>query len=375
MTTPADIAGAITRRVERRLYCTQENWPHAFPVRLGSQRALEADPITTFDADNVMRAWAERHGCRIETVTRRVGTPVDLVARVVVPDEATALHAAGREVRARRELVVARMRMVCARFGVDGTQAMAVVKMLSGESDVDFELFVRAAQWFATHRDLIAGMTAREVPLPGFSAKWLKASRSRRRRAICTLLGWSELPLRERPGELRYRYLDEACAAWPERLATAPVSAPEAPIDTVLVVENKDTYQAIPAMPCTMGVFGSGFTVTRLRTLLPWCAGDGVRVVYWGDMDADGLEILARLRATGVACASLCMDRETYDAYEPFGTTLDAHGSLIPPCEPKEGLCLTDEEYAFYRALCTGALPYPRVEQERIPIAQALARL
>ncbi|MDY3689800.1 MAG: DUF2220 family protein [Bifidobacterium pseudolongum] len=315
MTTPADIAGAITRRVERRLYCTQENWPHAFPVRLGSQRALEADPITTFDADNAMRAWAERHGCRIETVTRRVGTPVDLVARVVVPDEATALHAAGREVRARRELVVARMRMVCARFGVDGTQAMAVVKMLSGESDVDFELFVRAAQWFATHRDLIAGMTAREVPLPGFSAKWLKASRSRRRRAICTLLGWSELPLRERPGELRYRYLDEACAAWPERLATAPVSAPETPIDTVLVVENKDTYQAIPAMPCTMGVFGSGFTVTRLRTLLPWCAGDGVRVVYWGDMDADGLEILARLRATGVACASLCMDRETYDAY------------------------------------------------------------
>lgn len=183
MTTPADIAGAITRRVERRLYCTQENWPHAFPVRLGSQRALEADLITTFDADNAMRAWAERHGCRIETVTRRVGTPVDLVARVVVPDEATALHAAGREVRARRELVVARMRMVCARFGVDGTQAMAVVKMLSGESDVDFELFVRAAQWFATHRDLIAGMTAREVPLPGFSAKWLKASRSRRRRA------------------------------------------------------------------------------------------------------------------------------------------------------------------------------------------------
>ena len=101
MTTPADIAGAITRRVERRLYCTQENWPHAFPVRLGSQRALEADPITTFDADNAMRAWAERHGCRIETVTRRVGTPVDLVARVVVPDEATALHAAGREVRPR----------------------------------------------------------------------------------------------------------------------------------------------------------------------------------------------------------------------------------------------------------------------------------
>ena len=69
------------------------------------------------------------------------------------------------------------------------------------------------------------------------------------------------------------------------------------------------------------------------------------------------------------------MDRETYDAYEPFGTTLDAHGSLIPPRDPKEGLCPTDEEYAFYRALCTGALPYPRVEQERIPIAQALARL
>lgn len=94
-----------------------------------------------------------------------------------------------------------------------------------------------------------------------------------------------------------------------------------------------------------------------------------------GDMDADGLEILARLRATGVACASVCMDRETYDAYAQFGTTLGADGSPIPRREPKEGLCLTDEEVALYRALCTGALPNPRVEQERIPIAQALARL
>ena len=282
MTTPADIAGAITRRVEKHLHDVQGCWPHAFPVRLGTQRELEADPVGTFDADNAVRAWAERHGCRIETVTRRVGTPVDLVACVVVPDEATALRAAGREVRARRELAVARMRMVCSRFGVDEVQAMAIVKMLSGESDVDFELFVHAAQWFATHRDLIAGMTAREVPLPGFSAKWLKASRSVRRRAICALLGWSELPLRERPGELRYRYLDEACTAWPERLATEPVQAPEMPVDTVLVVENKDTYQAMPAMPRALCVFGSGAAVSRLRTLLPWCMDGGVRVVYWG---------------------------------------------------------------------------------------------
>lgn len=184
---------------------------------------------------------------------------------------------------------------------------MAVVKMLGGESDADFELYMHTARWFATHRDLIAGMTAREVPLPGFCAKWLKASRSVRRRAICALLGWTELPLRERPGELRNRYLDEACAAWPEHLVTEPVFAPETPIDMVLVVGNKDTYQAMPAISRTLYVFGSGFAVTRLRTLLPWCAGDGVRVVYWGDMDADGLEILARLRATGVACASLCM--------------------------------------------------------------------
>lgn len=92
-------------------------------------------------------------------------------------------------------------------------------------------------------------------------------------------------------------------------------------------------------------------------------------------MDADGLEILARLRATGVACASVCMDRESYDAYAQFGTTLGADGSPIPRRKPKEGLCLTDEEAALYRALCTGALPNPRVEQERIPIAQALARL
>ncbi|PKV06592.1 hypothetical protein CQR51_0445 [Bifidobacterium pseudolongum subsp. globosum] len=69
------------------------------------------------------------------------------------------------------------------------------------------------------------------------------------------------------------------------------------------------------------------------------------------------------------------MDRETYDAYAQFGTTLSADGSPIPRREPKEGLCLTDEEAALYRALCTGALPNPRVEQERIPMTQAIARL
>ncbi len=61
MTTPADIAGAITRRVEKHLHDVQGGWPLAFPVRLGTQRELEADPVGTFDADNAVRAWPELH--------------------------------------------------------------------------------------------------------------------------------------------------------------------------------------------------------------------------------------------------------------------------------------------------------------------------
>jgi hypothetical protein len=46
-------------------------------------------------------------------------------------------------------------------------------------------------------------------------------------------------------------------------------------------------------------------------------------VVYWGDMDADGLEILDGFRAAGVPAVSILMDAAAYEAWEHFGTNVD----------------------------------------------------
>lgn len=64
------------------------------------------------------------------------------------------------------------------------------------------------------------------------------------------------------------------------------------------------------------------------------------------------------------------MDRMTYAEYERFGTTRDAMSHEIRCGEPKHGLHLSSEEYSLYRDLCAGELAVPRIEQERIPIAE-----
>jgi hypothetical protein len=52
-------------------------------------------------------------------------------------------------------------------------------------------------------------------------------------------------------------------------------------------------------------------------------------VVLWGDMDADGLEILSGRRAAGLHVRSLFMDVESYDRWERSGVDHDHHGAPI----------------------------------------------
>ena len=54
----------------------------------------------------------------------------------------------------------------------------------------------------------IAKRTVAQIPLTGFSGKWLNESKTNRRKAICRLLGVETLGLSKRPTELRFRYLD-----------------------------------------------------------------------------------------------------------------------------------------------------------------------
>ena len=99
-------------------------------------------------------------------------------------------------------------------------------------------------------------------------------------------------------------------------------------------------------------------------------------VFYWGDMDADGLEILDGFRAAGVPAVSLLMDRGAYDTWERFGTNSDVRGQPLAGRPAKAVPHLRRDEAALYAVLTSVDWPrHRRVEQERIPLAVAHAAL
>ena len=95
-------------------------------------------------------------------------------------------------------------------------------------------------------------------------------------------------------------------------------------------------------------------------------------IIYWGDMDANGLDILSKLRATGIPCTSILMDTTAYQTYEQYGTQFDAKNKPLTTQTPQPTPGLTTEERKLYETLCTGTdIQYLRIEQERIPIRDA----
>ena len=160
----------------------------------------------------------------------------------------------------------------------------------------------------------------------------------------------------------------------PHRDTTMDRRAPH-DITHIIIVENKDTYQAIPTTEHAICIFGSGHAATRIKTLLPWITTTP-HIIYWGDIDADGLEILSELRQTGITCDSILMDSTAYKTYEPYGTKLDTKKQPLKTRDPKPTPGLTQHERNLYEQLCTGKnTTYLRIEQERIPINDAMTIL
>jgi hypothetical protein len=99
-------------------------------------------------------------------------------------------------------------------------------------------------------------------------------------------------------------------------------------------------------------------------------------VFYWGDMDADGFEILDGFRVAGVPAESILMDMRAYCSWERFGTNDDPKGRPLKAGVLKALPHLTAPERELYGCLTDVDWPrYRRVEQERIPLAEAHQQL
>lgn len=162
--------------------------------------------------------------------------------------------------------------------------------------------------------------------------------------------------------QIRFKALDKAIA---EKLFSGiddiavPISQFETlnlPIKKVLVVENKTTLYTtltLPKMEKTIAIFGSGYSVANLKNV-KWF--ENKELLYWGDIDVQGFEILSQFRGYFQQTKSVLMDFVTFEK-------LFEH-DLGTPTNISRILNLTDSEQELYDILKTNNW---RLEQEKIP--------
>lgn len=359
----AEAQGAGTGRVA---------WPYT--VALGKVSSAQlASRFGDFlhELDQLQR-WAAQHDVEIVWDERRVaGTPQRVPTHVRVASLAHAATIAGDGWPDRLERARQRAAVLRARFPHAATPTtLTAVHPLS---DLDFDLLCRAADWFATHD--ASGLTPRQIPIEGLHAKWLNT----RHGLVRDLSGKPDLGLLPaHPTRLHFTYLDPAHRAGGGRVhdsATVGDAVTLAYEPRVVVIsENKDTAIHFPPVPGGVAVEGVG-KGGRTAAAFDWLVRADI-VVYWGDMDADGLEILDGFRAAGVPARSILMDPEAYETWERYGTNSYPNGREIGSRSPAAVPRLTADEAALYARLCDpGWTRHRRIEQERIPLAVATEAL
>lgn len=128
------------------------------------------------------------------------------------------------------------------------------------------------------------------------------------------------------------------------------------PIEKVIVVENKTTLYTtltLPNMNKAVAIFGSGYSVYNLKNV-EWLKH--IELLYWGDIDVQGFEILSQFRGYFPQTKSVLMDILTFDKF--FENDLGTITNLTTK------LNLNLEEQQLYNIL---KLNNWRLEQEKIP--------
>ncbi len=376
MKSPDQVTDDVKRRLDRTWHTHLEPgpdpaWPHTFPLSAPAKDELERN-FERYRTDILtLRAWAARHGLVLTDASRRVlGTSQPVPTHVTVNSVDDAARLVGPDWSAR--LTRGRARLAALRVHAFTGDLPRTVRDVNTYSDVDFGLLCSTADWFRRHGESARGLTPRQVPVPGLQAKWLNT-----RHAL--IAGLADLPglglAPGHPARIHFTYLDPVHRAaggrWHDSASVGDAMAPAYEPRVVIISENKDTAVGFPPVAGGISVEGAG-TGGSTPAAIGWLR-DCPDVVYWGDMDADGLAILNQYREAGLAVRSILMNVTTYDAYAEFGTDLDVKGDPIKVATRRALDRLTDAERELYERLIDPSWAgCRRIEQERIPLPVAL---
>lgn len=130
------------------------------------------------------------------------------------------------------------------------------------------------------------------------------------------------------------------------------------PIERVIIVENKTNLYTIaltlPEYEKTIVIFGSGFKVENLKEA-NWLKF--VEILYWGDIDVQGFEILSQVRNYFPQTKSFLMDEKTFDKF------FEKDEGVLSKSNVQ--LNLTSSELSIYEKIKENNW---RLEQEKIPL-------
>jgi hypothetical protein len=374
--TRATVLTDLGRKVNNLWQATVMGDPSGWPLRLPLGKPAKADLDTRWPTVRQWavdwRTWAERTGLRVEWENRLVhGTTQSMPTHLTVPDIDIAAALLGGNWPDRIARGRVRHALLDEKFPHAATPA--TVRGVDPLTDTDFDLLCIAAAWFAVND--ATGLTPRQVPIEGLHGKWLNTNR-----ALLTLLaGRPTLGLVARPTRIHFTYLDPQHRAdggrYHDSLTLGDTMAPAYQPTVAVITENKDSAVYFPTVPGGITIEGNGNAATGLLHRVPWLL-DVPQIVYWGDLDAAGYEIVNRLRSNGIPVETMLMDLGTYTAYERFGAWTDDKGNPLR-CEARQYLpYLTAAEREVYEALTDpSCIRVRRIEQERIPLSVALEAL
>ena len=228
------------------------------------------------------------------------------------------------------------------------------------------------AAWFITHPR--PNIFIRQIDLPGIDSKFIEQHKTQLSTLLDALLPPSAIEheakffeqrygLRYDQHLIRFRLLDPAIALAGLTDLTLPLDdfcRLELALDYVFITENKVNGLAFPVFPGSMVIFMLGYGVGSLSKAT-WLKNK--RIIYWGDLDTHGFEMLSRLREIFPHVESMLMDRPT----------LAENISLCvqEPTPLKETpIFLTDSEKDTFIALLASDGSALRLEQERISFGQ-----
>lgn len=166
---------------------------------------------------------------------------------------------------------------------------------------------------------------------------------------------------------VRMRILDETLAA--EFFSglddiTIPVSKflrLQIPISKAYIVENKVNFLTFPLVANSIVIWGRGYGIASIKESELLKSSE---LIYWGDLDAQGFEILSQFRSYFAQVKSLLMDKTTFDKY--------FENDLGTPSKVNVELNLTTEEKNLYQYIKANNY---RLEQEKIPQSYVIEHL